>query len=164
MPRTLDETYDRVLSAIGDQYSDEARTALYWLVFSARPITVAELAEACSIRIVHNAEPSLEDGGYEAITGLLDVISSFVLLGTQDYREAITEASWPRKFVRASYRHVRLAHFSVKKYLISDRLRDRKACLSKYRLEKSLVERTLSQMCWMICTRILRKILICTGD
>lgn len=147
MPRTLDKTYDRVLSAIHDEYSDEVKLALYWLAFSARPITVAELAEACSIRIGHNAEPSLEDGGYEAITGLLDFISSFVLLEKQDDMEAITEASWPRKFVIASYRHVRLAHFSVKEYLISDRLRDREARISKFRLERSLAERKLSQMC-----------------
>jgi hypothetical protein len=147
MPRTLDETYDRVLSAIDDQYSDEAKTALYWLAFSARPITVAELAEACSIRIEHNAEPSLEDGGYEAITGLLDVISSFVLLGEQDDKEESFEDPWPRKFVKACYRPVRLAHFSVKEYLLSNRLRDRGTRISKYTLEESLAERTLGQMC-----------------
>ena len=147
MPRTLEETYDRVLSAIDDQYSDEAKTALYWLAFSARPITVAELAEACSIRFVHNAEPSLEDGGYEAITGLLDVISSFVLLEEQIDIDAMYEYPWPGKFVKATCRRVRLAHFSVKEYLVSDRLRDQKACLSKYRLEEPFAERTLSQIC-----------------
>ena len=55
MPRTLDKTYERVLSAIYEEYSDEVKSALYWLAFSARPITVAELAEACSIRIAHDA-------------------------------------------------------------------------------------------------------------
>jgi hypothetical protein len=148
MPRTLDGTHDRVLSAIDDQYSDEAKTALYWLAFSARPITVAELAEACSIRIEHNEEPSLEDGGYEAITGLLDVISSFVLLGKpEDTRDSGIGEPWPHKFVKDSYGPVRLAHFSVKEYLISARLRDRNLQFSKYWLDQSIAHRVLGQMC-----------------
>lgn len=146
MPRTLDETYDRVIYTFDDQYFEEVRTALCWLAFSARPITVAELAEACSIRIGHNAEPSLEDGGYEAIAGLLDVISPFVLLG-EPREVAHREEPWPHKYVEASTRPVRLAHFSVKEYLISSRLKDRESRISKYRLVKSYADRTLSQMC-----------------
>jgi len=146
MPRTLDETYDRVLSAIDDKYSDEAKIALYWLAFSARPITVAELAEACSIRIVHKDEPSLEEGGYDAVTGLLDVISSFVLLGEPVTPREVAQRtdSWPQKFEEVSSRPVRLAHFSVKEYLISTRLRDRETRFSKYWLDKSYADRTLS--------------------
>jgi ankyrin repeat protein len=148
MPRTLDETYDRVLSAIDDEYSDEAKTALYWLAFSARPITVAELAEACSIRIVHNAEPRLEDGGYEAITGLLEVISPFVIQGLPSgSRSSLARRPWPYKLDKASDRSVRLAHFSVKEYLTSTRLRDRALQFSKYWLEESNAHRVLGQMC-----------------
>jgi hypothetical protein len=51
MPKGLDKTYERVLDAIDDMYFDEARTALEWLAFSVELVTVAELAEACSISI-----------------------------------------------------------------------------------------------------------------
>lgn len=147
MPRTLDKTYERVLSAIYEEYSDEVKSALYWLAFSARPITVAELAEACSIRIAHDAEPSLEDCAYEAVTGLLEAISSFVLLEEPTIEKATSSDSWPRKFVKASDRSVRLAHYSVKEYLVSNRLRDQESHISKYRLEESHAERILSQIC-----------------
>ncbi|KAH6619901.1 hypothetical protein C7974DRAFT_222932 [Boeremia exigua] len=149
MPRTLDETYERVFSAIDDQYFDESKRALYWLAFSARPISVAELAEACSIQIRHNTKPSLDDGGYEAITGLLGVISSFVLIGEPIPPACLNENQepWPHKFIDASTRQLRLAHFSVKEYLISSRLRDQTTGISRYRLEESNAQYLISQMC-----------------
>ena len=38
------------MDAVEDFYFEEVHAALSWLAFSTRPLTVAELAEACSIR------------------------------------------------------------------------------------------------------------------
>jgi hypothetical protein len=64
---TLDETYALMLTSIDDPYFDEARAALEWLVFSLRPLSVAELADACSIRVIDVQELVAEESGYEAL-------------------------------------------------------------------------------------------------
>ena len=53
LPRTLDQTYDRILIAIGEEYSEYAMRILQWLTFSARPLSVEEVAERSA------AEPEL---------------------------------------------------------------------------------------------------------
>ncbi|KAL1793099.1 hypothetical protein ACET3X_008081 [Alternaria dauci] len=87
MPRTLDETYARILSSIDNPYFVEARAALEWLALSMRPLSVAELAEACSIRIDDSQEPFLEEGGYDALVGLLSVLSSLIIIEDQSNYE-----------------------------------------------------------------------------
>lgn len=54
LPKTLDETYERILSNIDQQHSNDAHKVLQWLAFSARPVTLAEVAEALAV--------SLDDG------------------------------------------------------------------------------------------------------
>lgn len=49
LPTTLDATYDRILTNIDEEYVDDAIRVLQWLAFSARPMTVDEVAETLSI-------------------------------------------------------------------------------------------------------------------
>ncbi|CZR57756.1 uncharacterized protein PAC_07645 [Phialocephala subalpina] len=49
LPESLDETYARFLFGIDKKYHELAFTALSWLAFSARPLTIKELAEAVAI-------------------------------------------------------------------------------------------------------------------
>jgi hypothetical protein len=53
LPKTLDETYDRILTSIDEQHCDLARKVLQWLAFSARPVTLAEVAEALAVDLDH---------------------------------------------------------------------------------------------------------------
>jgi hypothetical protein len=45
LPKTLNETYNRILLNIEEGYKEEAFRVLQWLVFSARPVTVEEVVE-----------------------------------------------------------------------------------------------------------------------
>ncbi|CAN9214993.1 unnamed protein product [Alternaria alternata] len=159
MPRTLDETYARILSSIDNLYFDEARAALEWLAFSLRPLSVADLAEACSIRVDNFQEPIFEEGGYEALVGLFSVLSSLIVSGDQSdydsdygrYRVFTNNPlgdPLPKKYDTTCYNQtVRLAHFSVKEYLVSNRLRQSHLELSKYALRETEVELSLAQRC-----------------
>lgn len=49
LPTTLDATYDRILTNIDEEYVDDAIRVLQWLAFSARPMTVDEVAETLSV-------------------------------------------------------------------------------------------------------------------
>ncbi|KAF1993541.1 hypothetical protein P154DRAFT_625367 [Amniculicola lignicola CBS 123094] len=85
MPRTLDETYERILNSIDDLYVQEARTALIWIAFSLQPLTLEQLAEACSIRLGETNSSQFENAGPEALTGLLSVLSSLVVVEYPKY-------------------------------------------------------------------------------
>jgi ankyrin repeat protein len=153
MPTTLDKTYERILGAIDDIYFDEVRTALEWLAFSERPVSVAELAEACSIHLDDSEEPFLEEGGHDALDQLFGVISSLVMVNIsagQDQYETIVEYEHlSHKYdIKCYTQHVRLAHFSVKEYLVSNRLQQsHHTRLSRYALTDIEVHRSLSRSC-----------------
>jgi hypothetical protein len=52
LPKTLDDTFDRVLLKInGGGYSKEAFTILQWFCFPARPLGVKEMVEVLAIDI-----------------------------------------------------------------------------------------------------------------
>jgi hypothetical protein len=53
LPKSLDETYDRILTSIDEQHCDLAHKVLQWLAFSARPVTLAEVAEALAVDLDH---------------------------------------------------------------------------------------------------------------
>lgn len=158
MPRTLDETYERIMSAIDELYFDEARAALEWLVFSNTPLSIAELTEACSISTSNGTDPFLLEGGLEATIGLLGVISPLVLISDADLPSdpskdfdvnAIpTGEPYPAKYPSERYsQRIRLAHFSVKEYLLSGRLQKSAPHLSRYALSEDKTHHRLAQLC-----------------
>lgn len=49
LPKTLDETYNRILNSIPEEYQREARCVLHLLVVSYRPLTLGEVAEAVAV-------------------------------------------------------------------------------------------------------------------
>jgi ankyrin repeat protein len=103
LPATLDETYDRLLIEILDEHRHIAVSALTWLTVSERPLTLAELAEAC---VIDGSKNPAFDPAERLLTSniILNILSS--LVSTQGENDS----------------EVRLAHFSVKEYLTSDRI------------------------------------------
>jgi len=107
LPRTLDETYERMLLAIDEMYKAEARRALLWLAFSERPLSAEEVAEAACID--PDADPAFDknDRFQDPRNNILEILGSLVSLVPGD--------------------KIRLAHFSVKEYLLSIPLRASKS-------------------------------------
>ncbi|KAH0543420.1 hypothetical protein FGG08_002278 [Glutinoglossum americanum] len=102
LPRTLDETYDRMLLGIALEHRQEAINALTWLISSERPLSLQELAEAVVMDLEQDEpfDPSERLFDTESITA---VLSGLILVDNG---------------------LVRLAHFSVEEYLASERLMD----------------------------------------
>ncbi|KAH6704178.1 hypothetical protein BKA61DRAFT_660800 [Leptodontidium sp. MPI-SDFR-AT-0119] len=113
LPKTLNETYDRILRSIDEDYSQDAFRILQWLVYSARPLRMEEMVEVIAIdteQSQFNPENRLPDP-----RDLLTICSSLVTtisVTTKGNDGASNETT-----------ELRLAHFSVKEYLISDRIR-----------------------------------------
>lgn len=51
LPKTLNETYDRILLSIDERYKDDALKVLQFLIRSAQPMTLVELAEVLRIDV-----------------------------------------------------------------------------------------------------------------
>ncbi|KAF4631092.1 hypothetical protein G7Y89_g7033 [Cudoniella acicularis] len=57
LPKTLDDTYARILRSIDEEYSQDAFRILQWLAYSARPLRIEEVAEVVAVKIVEKAIP-----------------------------------------------------------------------------------------------------------
>ncbi|KAH7363898.1 ectomycorrhiza-induced ankyrin-domain/NACHT-domain-containing protein [Rhexocercosporidium sp. MPI-PUGE-AT-0058] len=113
LPKTLDDTYARILLSIDEDYSQDAFRILQWLVYSARPLRMEEMVEVLAIdtkQSQFNPENRLPDP-----RDLLTICSSLVT--------TIATTTVGRNGVSQEIIELRLAHFSVKEYLISDRIR-----------------------------------------
>lgn len=112
LPQTLDQTYDRILCAIREEYSEYAVRILQWLTFSARPLSVEETAEVVAIDVAR--DPAFDrDEVLEDPLEALDICSSLVTITTS---EADGRSGSAQQIVA-------LAHYSVQEYLVSDRIR-----------------------------------------
>lgn len=123
LPKTLDETYNRILVNIDKEYFHEAYAALQWMTFSMRPLRLEELAEAAVVRPECRslgAEDRLRDHH-----DILMICSSLVTLSEGN--------------------ELRLAHYSVQEYLLSDRIAMGPA--SAFHLVQGIVDDNIAEIC-----------------
>ena len=113
LPRTLDETYARILRNINPDYQSDALKILQWLVYSARPLRLEEVVEVLATE--PNSEPRFDpDRRFPEPHDILSICSS--LTTTEFATDDVPGIG------RIKVEELRLAHFSVKEYLMSDRV------------------------------------------
>ena len=105
LPKTLGESYDRIILFIPHEYTKEAYYALLWLAFSERPVHIREVAEAAILDpVMGSVNP--EDRLTEP-QDIIEICSSLVTI--PDDGQALDE--------------LRLAHFTVKEHLVGEEIR-----------------------------------------
>jgi hypothetical protein len=102
LPKTLDETYERVLLSIPTDRSKDALRILQWLVFSARPLRIDEVAELLVADPERSPEFDLERRPFDP--------------------EEIASYCGSLVTIQTSTKEIRLAHYSVQEFLVSGRL------------------------------------------
>ncbi|KAK2747861.1 hypothetical protein FQN55_004738 [Onygenales sp. PD_40] len=113
LPATLDETYDRILLSIDEEHSEYALRILTWLAFSARPLFLSEVAEVVAV----DTDNGLDPGG--VLEDPMDVMAICSTLVTITAPREKRFFQLKRKVVEET---VVLVHYSVKEYLLSDRI------------------------------------------
>lgn len=147
LPNTLDETYARILHNIDESWSQYVIQILEWLVYSATPLKLTEVAELVAIDI-DDDPPFDPDRRLSDPKDILAMCSSLITMskeksrGTQgeeriyeditheyfEYEDIAYEPTTKSKDgdesieTKDSKIIVRLAHFSVKEYLVSRHL------------------------------------------
>ena len=149
LPETLDETYDRILLNIPSEYEREAYSALQYLAVAHCSVSVADVAEAVAIdQEYHTFDP--EDRLADPFD-IVEVLSSLVTYSSAQIALSIDEASNGRYAGAERATGLRLSHYSVKEYLLSDRLRNKGASkfyISIYEAHKCIAEACLTYLLW----------------
>ncbi|MCJ1357579.1 MAG: hypothetical protein MMC33_007575 [Icmadophila ericetorum] len=106
VPNTLDETYARILCSNSKQDSQDALKILQWLIHSSRPMRIEKIVKILAVET--EVEPSFDPDNRlpepEDILAICPSLIAIITTGESEY--------WKRQ-------EVRLAHFSIKEYLIS---------------------------------------------
>jgi ankyrin repeat protein len=137
LPKSLDETYVRVLSQIPEVNQAHAHRMLQCLMVAVRPLYVEELAELLAFDF-DAAEGEIPK--YRAAWRLDDQTQA--VLATCSTLVTIVRDTWGRQVVQFS-------HFSVKEFLISNRLTSESTLgdVSRYHLCPISAHTVLTQAC-----------------
>ena len=116
LPKTLDDTYERILQGIPPAKQEDAHRIFQWLLVSSRPLRVKELAEVFTIDFDAEASgiPKF-DGSWRPSNSEASVLSACSTLVS-----VVQVTDWAGTDTREKV--VQFTHFSVKEYLISNRL------------------------------------------
>lgn len=140
LPQTLDDTYNRLFLDIDEVYRQEAKNAVLWLAFSIRPLRITELAEA--IVLNPGSDPAFDpEERFPDPQSVLKILSSLVTVSANDSQHISTYAEQ----LFGPTMTVSLAHFSVKEYLISDRIQNSPA--EHFAVCDETAHYTLAQAC-----------------
>ena len=138
LPKTLDETYERVLKDINEDNMEHARRLLYCIAVAIRPLRVDDLAEILTFDFddVEGGIPKYHaDWRWkDQEEAVLSTCSSLITVVA--YRD------W-----RGASRVVQFSHFSVKEFLLSDRLATSTIDVAQYHILPGLAHTTLAQAC-----------------
>ena len=118
LPKTLYDTYDRILLSIDSAYHQQAIHVLRWLAVARRPLYIEEAAE------IVTTLPADEDENpiYDADNRLSDPNDVFqICLSLVSTSVTAEVKSQNGQLIPAEF--LRLAHFSVKEYLTSQAIR-----------------------------------------
>lgn len=149
LPEDLDATYNRILSSIPKRDHKDAVAALQLLAVSNCAISVADVAEA----VVVDPDSCFFDPNDRLPDhfDIVDILSSLVTCSSRlipmRNNKALSDAS---RYAGAELAtEIRLAHYSVKEYIMSNRIRQGKeSCfyISQYEAQKSVAEMCLTYL------------------
>ncbi|KAH6952507.1 hypothetical protein BKA56DRAFT_681973 [Ilyonectria sp. MPI-CAGE-AT-0026] len=114
LPKTLDETYARILANLPDDYSPHTERLLQFLAYSERPIRLEEAVDALVVDLTKKPRFNKEDLMPDPHE-ISRYCSSLVVIVN---RKVFNDYTWRQEDIT----EVQLAHFSVKEYLTSGRL------------------------------------------
>ena len=140
LPQSLDATYERILRDILKAYPDQAYHLLQFLTVATRPVSVDELAEILVLNVSDGIPVLNKDWRWDDNQrGVLATCSSLVVIvDSYDYN------------LEKNTRFVRLAHFSVKEFLTSKRLANKKADISRFYIRLEPAHTIIAQSCLAI--------------
>ncbi|KAI1414950.1 hypothetical protein F5Y13DRAFT_178439 [Hypoxylon sp. FL1857] len=136
LPTTLDETYERIIASVPTMYKHETTRCLQFLAYTDRPLRVNELVDAIAVDV--GGQPAFDPRNrMPEPKEIASYCSSLVLV------EEKMERAWDSETKDYIQQYVRLAHYSVKEYLTSNRLNND---IAKY-LSETNARTSIAEVC-----------------
>ena len=111
LPKDLDSTYSRILCSIDVNRTRDVLKILTWLAYSALPLQLNEIAEVIALDVEGVPRMNIERR-FKEPEDILTICSTLITFSGEEVKDTVT---------------IQFAHFSVKEYLVSDRIRHGKA-------------------------------------
>ena len=142
LPKTLDETYERILRDINKANRDLARRLLQCLTVAVRPLRVAELAEVLAVDFgtAYHGKPSRLNTEWrweDQQEAVLSTCSSLISVMDEEGSQV-----------------VQFSHYSVKEFLTSSRIVDSSADLSAFHILLEPAHTVLAEACLVILLQL----------
>ncbi|KXX77180.1 Ankyrin repeat domain-containing protein 50 [Madurella mycetomatis] len=134
LPKTLDSMYATMLGRIREENQEFAYTILQWLTYSARPLSVEEMAEVLCLDL--EAEPRYDpDKRFLESQEILEICPGFVITTEPTIRDSDGECIGEQ---------IQLAHFSVKEFLVSNNIQK---LAPRYSIRKDEAHASMAKVC-----------------
>jgi ankyrin repeat protein len=132
LPKSLDETYERMLQDIGDQNWEYAHRLFQCVAVASRPLRVEELAEFLAFDFSSESTPTflVDWRSDDPAHAVLSTCSSLLAFVDVDGSPVI-----------------QFAHFSVKEYLTSQRVAEAKDSISRFHVTMTTAHTIVAQAC-----------------
>ena len=142
LPKSLDETYERMLKEIGKVNPHQAYRLLQCLTVATRPLRVEELAEVLALDFDQTEDgiPTLNQAWRwdDKQQGVLSTCSSLIVIVNNQASGACV---------------VQFAHFSVKEFLTSDRLANLEDEIARFHIHLEPAHTVIAQACLAVLLR-----------
>ncbi|KFY91042.1 hypothetical protein V500_04822 [Pseudogymnoascus sp. VKM F-4518 (FW-2643)] len=147
LPKTLDNTYERILMSIDTEHIQIAHIALRWISHAHRPVTIEELAEAVIIDLT--ACPSVNPRNrIPEPSWLMEILTGLVTISRR--KRDWTRDNW--MVYTPNYIHcVEIAHYSVTEYLNSSRILNTPAYMFYISNESAAEDIVQKCLCYITC-------------
>jgi len=143
----LDETYERVLKEINEHNREHARRLLHCLAVAMRPLRVEELAEILAFDFdgAQGGIPEFQVGWQRKDQEQAVLFTCSSLITVVDGYDADDDDD--SRVFRVASRVVQFSHFSVKEFLMSNRLASSAGDVSRYHILPGSAHTILAQAC-----------------
>jgi hypothetical protein len=119
LPKTLDDTYARILLSIEEDYVEDAWRVLVWLAYAKDSHRLEEVVEILAVDVTQR--PAFDEGRrLPDPRDLLRICSSLVTISRRAIQSDYTRLYQKPEVVVVE--ELRLAHASVKEFLLSERI------------------------------------------
>jgi hypothetical protein len=146
MPRSLDDTYERMLLNIPDIYARDAFRVFQWMVYSARPLMVEEISEILAFDPDQNPPLDAQRRLFDP-KQLLSILSNLATLSTIP--------GWQVGWYRSqTIEVVTFSHYSVQEYLCSERIVTGRVC--RFSVRQTPATYSIAKSCLMYILQLIR--------
>jgi hypothetical protein len=153
LPKTLYETYDRILLNIDEDYNRDALNLLQWLAFSVNTLSLSEAVDILATDADTQNEPLFDQNRrLWNPRDIMTICSSLITITVTDVRLQDGDNSIPgdtlvHRTRLADTGEIRLAHFSVREYLVSEHLSQGDSKLSYFHFTETLADTFIAKTC-----------------